>query len=273
MEIIDSMKDGVPERCLIFSEIGVGKSTLANSAPKPIFLNLENKIGEIKAKTFQVPNSYEDLRNQLGFLLKGEHNFETVVLDTIDAMEALVFRHVCHINNIQHMSAVGYGVAYNQAETIIAKIIDGLNMLRDQRNMRIIALAHSHVKLYNNPLGADYDKIKIKLREKNAELFLERFDMVGYLHIPIYTSETEKGFGTKRTKGSGGQERVFSCYKTVSFVGKNSYGIDYDIDIPKIKGYNNILEAIEQGRKEQRQEEENAENNANNANKSTGEKE
>jgi len=256
LEIIDTMKDDVPERCLIFSEIGVGKSTLANSAPKPIFINLENRISQIKAKSFRIPETYEDLRTQLVYLLKNKHDFETVVLDTIDAMEMLVYRHVCKKNNINSMSDLPYAAAYNQAETIIAKIIDGLNMLRDERNMRIIALAHSHVKLYNNPLGADYDKIKIKLRDKNAELFLERFDIIGYLHIPIYTFNAEKGFGVKKTKGSGGQERVFSCYKNVSFIGKNSYGIDYDIDIPKIKGYDAILDAISQGRKEQQQEEE-----------------
>jgi len=249
MEIIETNKIKMPERCLIFGDIGNGKSTLASTAPSPIFINVEDRLSEINAKAFPIPKSYADFREQLVWLYKENHEFETVVVDTADALEMLIFKQVCLDNNVKNISDVGFGGGYTQSLNYFAKTIDALNALRKEKNMRIIVLAHSQVKLYNNPLGADFDRIKIKLRDKHADLFLERMDIVGYLHTPIYTSEQTKAFGNKKTKASGTQDRVFSCYKSVAFETKDSYGIDYDIEIPKENGYQNILNAIEETRK------------------------
>jgi len=249
MEIIETNKIKMPERVLVFSQIGTGKSTLAASAPKPIFINLEDRLSEVNAKAFPIPKSYADFREQLIWLYKEEHEFETVVVDTADALESLIYKQVCSDNNVKNISDIGFGGGYTQSLNYFLKTIDALNVLRKEKHMRIIVLAHSQVKLYNNPLGADYDMIKIKLRDKHAELFLERMDIVGYLHIPIYTSEQQKGFGGKKVKASGSQDRVFSCYKSVAFETKDSYGIDYDIEIPKENGYQNILDAIKETRK------------------------
>ena len=248
MNVIKPKEEKLPERVLIFSEIGLGKSTLASTAPNPIFINLEDRIDEINADRLEVPESYDQFHQQLIEVYKEEHDYKTIVIDTIDALEALIYKKVCEENSVGSISDINFGGGYEQSLTIFRKVVDALNKLRLHKKMKIIILAHSHVKTYNNPLGQDYDRISIKLREKNAAVITERCDIVGYLHINTYTSEVDKGFGSKKTKVASTQERVFSCYPSAAFEAKNSYRIDSDIVIPIENGYDKITEAIEVGR-------------------------
>ena len=110
--------------------------------------------------------------------------------------------------------------------------------------MAIILIAHSQIKTYANPLGQDYDRHCIKLREKNAELFLEWADLVGFLHFSVFTKVAKDGF-SESTKAIGGTDRVLSCSPSAAYVSKNRYGIKTDIPIPDPQtGWNNLITAI-----------------------------
>ena len=249
MEIIKTKaKEMMPNRVLLYGSIGFGKSTLAASAPNPIFINIENRLSEIDTNALPVPKNYDEFYNQLIQVYKEEHGFKCIVLDTIDALEALIYAKVCQENNVNAISDIGYGGGYEQSLVKFKKVLDALEKIRQDRKMTVILLAHAHVKMINNPLGADYDKYEIKLREKNAALIKEKMDLVGLLHTRTYTDTVTKGFGGEKTKASGGQERILSCYTSAAFDSKNSYNITDDIEIPIVNGYQAIIDAIKAGR-------------------------
>jgi hypothetical protein len=111
--------------------------------------------------------------------------------------------------------------------------------------MIIVLTAHSQIKTYQNPMGLDYDRHQIKLRDKNAELFLEWCDLVGFLHFQTFIKKEERRFGTDVTKVVGGTERVLSCAPSAAYVSKNRYGITCDIPLPDPKtGWENIVKSI-----------------------------
>ena len=113
--------------------------------------------------------------------------------------------------------------------------------------MAIVILCHGHVKTFNNVSGADYDIWKLKLREKNAELFFEFCTLVGFIHMNIAIKSEKSGFKDK-TKAVGGTQRVLSCQPAAGHESKNRYGITSDIMLPSPEqGYKNLVEAIAKG--------------------------
>jgi len=245
MEIIKTRQDK-PPRILIHADHGLGKSSLAAAAPNPIFIQTENGLENIDASAFPLCRSLADLKAQLDQVYLEDHDFKTLVIDSLDWTESLVFQHVCTEGGKDSISDFGYGTGYTNALELFGKIVKALNAIREERSMIIILTAHSQIKTYLNPMGSDWDKHQIKLREKNAELFLEWCDLVSFLHFQTYTKqEHNSSFSAPKNKGVGGTERVLSCTPSAAYVSKNRYDIMADIPLPDPQtGWNNLVTAI-----------------------------
>ncbi len=68
-----------PPRLLIYGTEGIGKSTTASQAPKPIFVPTEDGLDQIDCASFPLAKTLADVRSVLGDLLRDQHDFETVV--------------------------------------------------------------------------------------------------------------------------------------------------------------------------------------------------
>src|SRR6516162_8891460 len=83
-------------RILIHGQEGVGKTTLASKFPSPIFLQTEDGCpGGLEIKSFGAIENFADLHSAISALASEPHCFQTVVLDSIDAAEELIWRDVC----------------------------------------------------------------------------------------------------------------------------------------------------------------------------------
>lgn len=243
MEIIKT-KTNKPPRILIHADHGVGKSSLASSAPNPIFIQTENGLENIDTNALPLCKDFDTMMLQLTSIYQDKHEFKTLVIDSLDWTETLINQHVCQQGKKQSISDFSYGAGYQAALEQFGRVMKALTAIREDRGMGIILIAHSAIKTYANPLGADYDRHCIKLRDKNAELFLEWADLVGFLHFAVYTNTQKDGFG-ESTKAIGGTDRVLSCAPHAAFVSKNRYGIVNDIPIPDPQtGWANLYSAI-----------------------------
>lgn len=243
MEIIKTRKSK-PPRILIHAAHGLGKSSLAASAPKPLFIQTEDGLENLDADAFPLCQDFETLMGQLSQVYDESHDYKTLVIDSLDWMETLVTRHVCKEGNKTSISDFAYGTGYATALEQFGRVIRALTAIREDRNMAVILTAHSQIKTYQNPLGADYDRYQIKLREKNAELFLEWCDLVCFLHFQVFTTTEKDGFG-ETTKATGGTDRVLSCTPSAAYVSKNRYGITASIPLPDpVTGWANLINAI-----------------------------
>ena len=75
---------------------------------------------------FQVPiKKWTDLQNALAELFKDNHEFKTIVIDTIDNAYRLCAEYICKQNDIKHESELGYGKGYalikQEFERVITK--------------------------------------------------------------------------------------------------------------------------------------------------------
>ncbi len=244
MEIIRT-RTNKPPRILIHADHGIGKSSLAAAAPSPIFVQLEDGLENIDTQAFPLCSSFDDMLEQLTWLYREKHEFKTLVLDSLDWAEMLIAQHVCKEGNKKSISDFSYGAGYQAVLENFNRVIKAVSAIRESRGMAVIAICHSQIKTYANPMGADYDRHCLKLRDKNAELWMEWCDLIGFMHFSVFTSTSKTGFGGETTKAYGGTDRVLSCAPNAAYVSKNRYGITQDIDIPDPKtGWNNLIKTI-----------------------------
>ena len=89
--LLDSITTGrqpQPPRIMIYGSEGVGKSTFAASAPKPVFVQTEDGLSEIDTATFPLCATYADVVEQLKAVRDGEHDFQTLCIDSLDWFES-----------------------------------------------------------------------------------------------------------------------------------------------------------------------------------------
>jgi hypothetical protein len=246
MDVVRTKKDS-PPRILLHADHGIGKSSLAAAAPDALFIQTEDGLDSIEANAFPLCASYNMMLDQLGQVLTEDHTYKTLVIDSLDWTETLINQHVCEQGGKRSLADFSYGAGFQATLEAFGEIITALNAIRARKGMIIILTAHSQIKTYNNPLGSDYDMHKIKLREKNAELFLEWCDLVGFMHFQTYikSDDKKKGGFSDRTKVIGGTDRVISCAPNAAYVSKNRYSITEDIQAPSPQeGWTNLVNAI-----------------------------
>ena len=99
-----------PRRVLLYGQEGVGKSTWAAMAPRPIFLDFEDGLGDIEVEKTERLTTFGDTLSALGWLYSQEHEYKTVVFDTADWFEKLIHDQVCqnaNVSNIEKVDEIG----------------------------------------------------------------------------------------------------------------------------------------------------------------------
>ena len=110
----------------------VGKTTLASQAPEPIFLGLESGTYQLSVSRFSKAHTLSEFLGQLKALQSEKHPFKTIVLDTVDALEPLIWKQVCTeggVNSIEDYGG-GYGKGYVRAGEIWPICASGRRRLR-----------------------------------------------------------------------------------------------------------------------------------------------
>ncbi|RTL34281.1 MAG: ATP-binding protein [Burkholderiales bacterium] len=212
-----------PPRLVLYAPHGVGKTTFGAMAPNPIVLPFEDGIGRLDVPVFPQIKSYAEAVEALGTLVEQPHDFQTVVLDTLDWFEPMIWAETATRHSKKDIEDFGYGKGYAYANDLWREYLDGLNVLREQRGMQVILLAHCDVKAYNDPSSEPYDRYTLKLHKGATAIVQEWADAVLFANYRTYTQQTDKGFNQKVTRGVGTGERVMYTEERPSYYAKNRY--------------------------------------------------
>jgi len=110
MSLLQQVQRGkahLPPRILVYGTEGVGKSSLAATTPKPIFIQTEDGLGEIDCDRFPLAKSLDDVVAALTELETQPHDYQTVAIDSLDWLERLVWDHVCRRESTATIEKVG----------------------------------------------------------------------------------------------------------------------------------------------------------------------
>lgn len=236
-----------PPRMLLYGPEKIGKSTFASSAPNPVFIQTEDGLGQIGAARFPLSRTLEDVFDCLGKVRLMEHDRDTLVIDSADWLEKLVQIKVCRDSNVKTIekAAGGYGKGYTMSAEIIYSILaDHLDLIRKERGMAIIIIAHSKVEKVDEPGFPTYGRFVPDLHKLVSSTIAEWADVIGFAHKKVRVEEdkSKEDRFIAHGLGVGGGERILRVVGTPAYLAGNRYGITTDLPL----SWPAMLEAMSQ---------------------------
>ena len=136
-----------PRRLLVYGTPGVGKSTFACSAPGVVVLPGEDGTAHLDVARFPMPETWRDVLDATQVLLSGEHSYETLVIDTLDGIEPLIFAEVCREAG-KRGGGGGFGKGYT---AVLDKWREPSPARAVQGDMRLATfVAHATIRRFQN---------------------------------------------------------------------------------------------------------------------------
>ena len=213
-----------PPRIVVHGLQGAGKSTFAAGAPSPIFLPFEDGLSGIETDAFPLLRSWDDAVGAIASLLNEEHGYATVVLDSLDWLEPHIQARVAADHKVANIEAIPYGKGYVEATAYWRTLLDGLNALRERRNMAVILIAHTQVRRFESPEMESYDRYEMKLHKAAGALCVEWADVVGLAQAETTIAREKTGMA-QRVRGISTGRRVLRTSEAAAYVAKNRYSL------------------------------------------------
>jgi hypothetical protein len=146
----------------------IGKSTLASQYPSPIFASTEDGLGDLDVfempifdnikrtpigtnefkEEFEGPSGWESFKTMLHDLQHREHNFQTLIVDTVDNLwlRCVKWHTVHHGVEYEHEGSLGFGKG---AALIVRDFADTLGWAQ-RLPIGLILISHSEEKEYTD---------------------------------------------------------------------------------------------------------------------------
>ena len=231
LEQVMSGRNTAPRRVMLYGTHGIGKSTFASCAPKPVFIQTEDGLGGIDCDKFPLATTFEQVMKILSELYTEKHPYQTVVVDSADSLEQLVWSEVCRKQNVPNIEVVGYSKGYAFAITQWREFLEGLSALRNTRGMTVIIIAHAKIERFENPETESYDRYVPRLHKLAAAVVQEWCDEVLFSTYKIYTRQSDEGFNRKRNQGIGTGERIIRTQERPAHVAKNRLNLPEELPL------------------------------------------
>jgi len=235
MTLLSEIQKGrvqAPRRIMLYGVHGVGKSTWGAMAERPIFIQTEDGLADIECERFPLAEKYGDILDALGVLYTTEkHDYRTVVIDSLDWLERLIWSEVCIKRGVESIEDIGYGKGYVFALTQWRQVLTGLDALRNERGMSVILIAHAAIEKFRNPETDTYDRYTPRLHRLASAIVQEWCDEVLFATYRVHTRTTSEGFDRKRTQGIGVGERIVRTTERPAHLSKNRLNLPDEIPL------------------------------------------
>lgn len=211
---------------------GIGKTTLACNMPKPIVIKVEEGMQSIPADKrpdcFPILQDVPNLWQYLNALIKDDHDYQTLVIDSITALDRLFVDYIIDSDPKQpksiNQALGGYGAGLSAVGALHERLVKATRILQKSRGMNIVFVAHVDTETMDLPDTEPYTRYSLRLNKKSQAPYLDDSDLVAFIKLKTHLIGED---GKKKAISSG--ERVICCQASASNVSKNRFGITKDI--------------------------------------------
>lgn len=238
------------KRITLYGYEAIGKSTLGASAPAPVFIDIEDGTGDIDTDRYlfrdddprgHVPETLQEVHVAVDDLLKTDHHYKSLVIDTLDALEPLIWQYVCERDSgkqsnlnksgkkLISIESYGYGRGYTVALDEWRRLAGRLDLLRVRKGMNIILLSHSQIRTFKNPEGDDYDRYQLRIKENAASFIKEWSDVVGYCCFENTTAKINED--DLRAKGYSTGRRLIMLERAAAYDAKSRVPMPSEVEM------------------------------------------
>lgn len=218
-----------PPRILLYGPQKIGKSTFGSMAEAPVFIQTEDGLDGIDVPRFPLASSFQQVMGYITELATARHDRKTLVVDSVDWLEPLIWKQVAEENGKPNIEAIGYGKGYTMALDLWREYISALNYLRDAIGMTIVQIAHAEIKRFDSPDTDSYDRYHIKLHKGASSLLAEHSEIILFANYYVGIKKEDAGFNKKKAKAIGGEERILYTEERPAFIAGNRYGLPSEI--------------------------------------------
>jgi hypothetical protein len=217
---------------LIYGAEGRGKTTLAAKFSKPLAMLLERGLPSgVKLDAIEGLGAYGAIIETIRELYQDPRGYETLVIDTLDALEPMLLEHVCVAHSWKNIESPPYGKGFVIADQEWLRFIRAITALRDKHGMMIVMVAHSTIERFDDPRAPSYTAYWPKLHKRARHLILDACDVVGFLAEDLRISTDDSGF-RERVRATASNQRFLFLEGCPAYVAKNRYGMPSKIGIP-----------------------------------------
>lgn len=231
MSLLDSVivgkQESAPPRILIYGYEGVGKSLWASKAPNPVFIQTEDGLRQIDCKRFPLAKGYKDVVDALIAVRDEQHDFQSIVIDSLSYLEPLIHDEVCREYGVRSIEKAdgGFGKGYIAALKYWKQILDLLDEINEKRGMLVILTAHVGVQPVKDPENQPYDRTSPDLNRLASGLITKWADCVFQAKQQFRVQKLTDDKAIATAVGSEGGERVIRTIGSVAVIAKNRYDL------------------------------------------------
>jgi hypothetical protein len=215
-----------PYRLCLYGPPGIGKSETANSAKNVVYINFEDALHHIDCYKTPVIKDTQNFKIALREITQGEsaQSFDTIVIDTVDALEDMIANEICEDNNVKSLAMLGYGKGHDLLNKRWIEILNWIDYANNEFGKNIIFIGHDQIVRYEDPMGEGYDRISLKMHKKSAGTLISRMDAVLYMcwekMVRTNKNNVNKAIGTGK--------RIIHTVENAAYVAKNRYGLPHE---------------------------------------------
>lgn len=173
-------------RVMVIGSSKFGKTTFCSHTPNGLFLAFEP--GHDHLDVYQVPiQSWEEMYDVYEELAKGEHQFDTIICDTVDNMYQRCSEYICKKFGINHESDLGYGKGYALVNNEFQRMLTRLAFLPQG----LYLISHCETKEIETRQGK-VNRVVATLPAKARRFVLGLVDIILYCDLEVTKDEEGK---------------------------------------------------------------------------------
>ncbi|MER9697629.1 ATP-binding protein [Mesorhizobium sp. M0146] len=224
----------------------VGKTTLALEFPSPVYINTpgESPPNDLEVTTPGVIETFEHLLDFIGELITEEHPYKTLVIDSLDGIEPLVWAQVCAQNGWGTLEDPGYGKGYIAADDVWREYMRAIEALA-ATGVWVVQIAHTEITRFDSPTSEPYSRYGIKLHKRASALVQEASSLIGFMNYRATIKEKDVGFNKKVGRAEGSGERQIQLEERPGFIAGNRFGAPPSLVYKKGGGWEALSKYVE----------------------------
>jgi len=235
----------------ICGDSGMGKTTLAATWPNPIVIRAEDGLQSIaedkRPDAFPLLTSVDELWEQLTALVTEEHNYKTLIIDSVTALERLFIQHVIDSDPKKpksiNQAMGGYGAGLSTVASMHQRVRKACGLLNERKGLNVIFVAHADTETIELPDQDPYTRYSLRLGKKSVAPYVDDSDIVGFLKLETFTT----GDGERKKAISDGT-RVLVTHATASNVSKNRYGLTKELTVKEgVNPFAGLIPGMDKG--------------------------
>ena len=236
-----------PEKLVVEGEAGAGKTTFACSShtkKEPAFVinaddggeNVFHKTGinlihdciptgDVKENA----EKWDQLMATLREIASEKSGIKRIIIDSVDKVEILAQAKTCALHKLAHIEDMGYGKGFAYSRGEMAKLLSGLNYLRDTQEIQPILVCHTQVRTINKPTMEPYDSFVLKLHRSLCGDIMEWADVILFVAFETIVKKIDSGFNRKDSRAIQSGKRFLYTSGSMGVDAKNRFDLPAEI--------------------------------------------